>query len=364
MDLLIGNGKKGPKWKLARMYVFRTGWWEKRFKKLIIWKIDFVKTLKNFLLGPDEYPNLPISKIPRSWSWLIVSAIFWGISGHFRPGSLRKKVDPAWLVCWRLYWAGVILLIFFTFRSSKRHFSKSGKKPIDGTQIFPFLVFSVWLPSIQLISTGFLFQMPVPLRLHYLGPVHRGSLLCRQKNRRCPLWLNISHLDLALAGDMPFAWPIGKFWHLGWFTLKAFLWGITFRAAALAFFTPLYILQGILRQISLQATVTGWAMFLGGFKLCAKSWNTWRSGIWDVQDLSLLLDMIILFRNSDSLFYYFLSSVVLLDATLYASSCYVSDRGIRRCKEPQFSYGLEFILGLMDWIGNAFYFGCTVTLLT
>jgi len=72
---------------------------------------------------------------------VIVFAIFWGISGTFAPVFLlfeEKGPESGLVSMLETVIGGCHFLIFLHFPEVKRHFSKSGKKPIDVLQIFLF----------------------------------------------------------------------------------------------------------------------------------------------------------------------------------------------------------------------------------
>ena len=305
-----------------------------------------------------QYPFVMISlkNIPTAYQkvpgviMVIVSAIFWGVSGTFAQFLFEEKgLSPAWLVCWRLLLGGIILLIFSLSRRQRDTF-QIWKKPIDILQIFLFSILGMVAVQFTYFYSISLSNAATATVLQYLGPLIVVTFFA-VKNRRWPIMAEYIALGLALTGTFLLV-THGSFDTLV-ISSEAFIWGLL-SAVALAFYT-IYP-AGLLRKFS-PATVTGWAMFLGGLMMVPimKPWEI--QGIWDLQTF-LAFGYIILFGTVLA-FYLFLSSVSIIGATYASLLCSV---------EPLAAAGTAVVwlgvyFGLMDWVGMLFIL-ITVTLLT
>ncbi|WP_296705967.1 DMT family transporter, partial [Algoriphagus sp.] len=281
---------------------------------------------------------------------VIVSAIFWGISGTFAQFLFEEKdINPTWLVSWRLLLGGAILLIF-SFSRGKRDTFQIWKKLTDIIQIFLFSLLGMVAVQFTYFYSISLSNAATATVLQYLGPLIVVTYFA-VKNRRWPIMAEYIALGLALTGTFLLV-THGSFDTLV-ISSEAFLWGIL-SAVALAFYT-IYPAR-LLRKFS-PATVTGWAMFLGGLIMVPlmKPWET--QVIWDFETF-LSFGYIILFGTVLA-FYLFLSSVSIIGATYASLLCSV---------EPLAAAGTAVVwlgvyFGVMDWIGMLFIL-TTVTLLT
>jgi drug/metabolite transporter (DMT)-like permease len=281
---------------------------------------------------------------------VIVSAIFWGVSGTFAQFLFEEKeLSPAWLVCWRLVLGGIILLIFSLSRRRRDTF-QIWKKPADVLQIFLFSILGMLAVQFTYFYSISLSNAATATVLQYLGPLIVVAFFA-VKNRRWPIPVEYIALGLALAGTFLLV-THGSFDTLV-ISSEAFVWGLL-SAVSLAFYT-IYPMD-LLRKFA-PATVTGWAMFLGGLMMVPimKPWEI--QGIWDLETF-LAFGYIILFGTVLA-FYLFLSSVGIIGATYASLLCSV---------EPLAAAGTAVVwlgvyFGLMDWIGMLFIL-ITVTLLT
>jgi drug/metabolite transporter (DMT)-like permease len=295
--------------------------------------------------------NIPTAyqKVP-GMIMVIVSAIFWGVSGTFAQFIFEEKaINPGWLVCWRLLLGGVILLIFSLSQSVKDTF-QIWRKPTDIIQILLFSLLGMVAVQFTYFYSISLSNAATATVLQYLGPLIVVAFFA-VKNRRWPIPVEYIALGLALTGTFLLV-THGSFDSLV-ISSEAFVWGLL-SAISLAFYT-IYP-AGLLRKFS-PATVTGWAMLLGGLLMVPiiKPWET--QGIWDLETF-LAFGYIILFGTVLA-FYLFLSSVSIIGATYASLLCSV---------EPLAAAGTAVVwlgvyFGLMDWIGMLFIL-ITVSLLT
>lgn len=293
---------------------------------------------------PTDYQKVPGAIM------VIISGILWGISGTFAQFLfVEKGLDPAWLVCWRLLLGGVILLLFSFFQKPSDTF-QVWKKQADTLQIILFSLLGMVTVQFTYFYSISLSNAATATVLQYLGPVFVVTFLAF-KNRKWPIMAEYLVLVLALIGTFLLV-THGSFETLV-ISPDAFFWGLL-SAISLAFYT-IYP-AGLLRKFS-PATVTGWAMFLGGLVMAPfmKPWEI--QGIWDLQTM-LAFGYIILFGTVIA-FYLFLSSLRIIGAT-YAS--------LLGSVEPLAAAGTAVVwlgvyFGLMDWIGMIFIL-ITVTLLT
>ncbi len=281
---------------------------------------------------------------------VVISAIFWGVSGTFAQFLFEEKgLEPAWLVCWRLVLGGLLLLIYSLFQKEKDTF-QIWKKPIDVIQIFLFSIFGMVAVQFTYFYSISLSNAATATVLQYLGPVIVVTFFA-VKNRRWPIFGEYVALGLALAGTFLLV-THGSFQTLV-ISSQALVWGLL-SALALAFYT--IFPEGLLRKFS-PAAVTGWAMFLGGMLMVPimKPWEI--QGIWDFETF-FSFGYIIIFGTVLA-FYLFLSSVSIIGATYASLLCSV---------EPLAAAGTAVVwlgvyFGFLDWLGMIFIL-TTVTLLT
>ena len=117
---------------------------------------------------------------------VIVSAIFWGISGTFAQFLFEEKdISPSWLVCWRLLIGGAILLIFSLSRGQRDTF-QIWKKLTDILQIFLFSLLVMVAVQFTYFYSISLSNAATATVLQYLGPLFVVTFFA-VKNRRWPI---------------------------------------------------------------------------------------------------------------------------------------------------------------------------------
>ncbi len=280
----------------------------------------------------------------------ISAAVFWGVSGTCAQFLFEQKaIDPAWLVSWRLILAGVILMVFAISRKNN-DVLQIWKKPMDAVQLLLFSILGMVAVQYTYFYSINLSNAATATVLQYIGPVFVVSFYAI-KNRRWPLFAEYAALFLALLGTFLLV-THGSFQELV-ISEQAVLWGIL-SAITLAFYT-IFPVQ-LLKRYS-AATVTGWAMLIGGiaFSLFTQPWElsgNWDFGTWAAFAYIILFGTVIAFSI-------FLSSLNIIGAQTASLLCSV---------EP-LSATLAAVLWLnvtflgMDWLGTLLIL-ITVALLT
>lgn len=293
---------------------------------------------------PTKYQRIP------GLIMAVSSAVFWGISGTCAQYLFEQKgFDPAWLVCWRMLIAGVILVLF-SLSEKKSDTFLIWKKPSDVVRLLLFSIFGMVAVQFTYFYSISLSNAATATVLQYTGPLLVVAFYA-VKNRKWPILAEYASLALALVGTFLLV-THGSFDTLV-ISEAALFWGIL-SAVALAFYTIQPV--GLLRTYS-PATITGWGMLLGGiaFAPFTKPWE--MQGIWDFE-ASLAFAYIILF-GSVLAFYFFLKSVTIIGATTASLLCSV---------EPLAAAGVAVVwlgiyFGPMDWLGTIFIL-ITIVLLT
>lgn len=278
------------------------------------------------------------------------SAIFWGISGTCAQFLFEKKgFDPAWLVCWRMLIAGVVLVVFSLTRKTKDTF-KIWKKPSDAMKLLLFGILGMVAVQYTYFYSISLSNAATATILQYLGPLLVVAFYAI-KNRRWPILVEYASLILALIGIFLLV-THGSLDQLV-ISEAALFWGLL-SALALAFYTIQPV--GLLRTFN-PATVTGWGMLVGGLAFTFFSEPLEFQGVWDLEALGAFV-YIILFGSVLS-FYFFLKSVTIIGATTASLLCSV---------EPLAAAGVAVVwlgvyFGPMDWLGTLLIL-ITIVLLT
>jgi drug/metabolite transporter (DMT)-like permease len=293
---------------------------------------------------PTKYQRIP------GLIMAVSSAVFWGISGTCAQYLFEQKgFDPAWLVCWRMLIAGVILVLF-SLSEKKADTFQIWKKPEDTVQLILFSIFGMVAVQFTYFYSISLSNAATATVLQYTGPLLVVAFYA-VKNRKWPILAEYASLALALVGTFLLV-THGSFDTLV-ISEAALFWGIL-SAVALAFYTIQPV--GLLRRYS-PATITGWGMLLGGiaFAPFTKPWE--MQGNWDLE-AGLAFAYIILF-GSVLAFYFFLKSVTIVGATTASLLCSV---------EPLAAAGVAVVwlgiyFGPMDWLGTIFIL-LTIVLLT
>lgn len=280
----------------------------------------------------------------------VSSAILWGISGTCAQFLFDKKgFDPAWLVCWRMLIAGLILVVFSLGSKSKDTFT-IWKKPMDTVKLLLFAILGMVAVQFTYFYSISLSNAATATILQYLGPLLVVAFYAL-KHRRWPIMVEYASLTLALVGIFLLV-THGSFDQLV-ISEGALIWGLL-SALALAFYTIQPV--GLLRRFS-PATVTGWGMLVGGIAFSFFSDPLEFHGTLDFEAW-LAFAYIVLF-GSVIPFYFFLKSVTIVGATTASLLCSV---------EPLAAAGVAVIwlgvyFGPMDWLGTIFIL-ITIVLLT
>lgn len=280
----------------------------------------------------------------------VSSAILWGISGTCAQFLFDKKgFDPAWLVCWRMLIAGLILVVFSLGGKSKDTFT-IWKKPMDTVKLLLFAILGMVAVQFTYFYSISLSNAATATILQYLGPLLVVAFYAL-KHRRWPIMVEYASLTLALVGIFLLV-THGSFDQLV-ISEGALIWGLL-SALALAFYTIQPV--GLLRRFS-PATVTGWGMLVGGIAFSFFSDPLEFHGTLDFEAW-LAFAYIVLF-GSVIPFYFFLKSVTIVGATTASLLCSV---------EPLAAAGVAVIwlgvyFGPMDWLGTIFIL-ITIVLLT
>ncbi|MCF1752965.1 DMT family transporter [Mariniradius sediminis] len=295
-------------------------------------------------------PRLTSSKTVSGFIMAISSAIFWGISGTCAQYLFeQKQLNPAWLVSWRLMLAGG-LLVGIAFLQKNSDAAAIWKKPKDILQLLVFAVLGMVTVQYTYFYSINLSNAATATVLQYTGPMFVVAFYAI-KNRRWPIMLEYASLFLAIGGTFLLV-THGSFSSLV-ISEKALLWGFL-SAVALAFYTIYPVV--LLRKYS-AATVTGWAMLIGGLVLSVWTQPWEVIGIWDIGTWSAFL-YIILFGTLIA-FYSFLTAVPVIGAQTASLLCSV---------EPLAAAAVAVIwlnvpFGGLDWLGTLFIL-ITVVLLT
>lgn len=278
------------------------------------------------------------------------SAIFWGISGTCAQFLFeQKKIDPAWLVCWRLLLAGFILVMISVYQKKTDAF-RIWKNPLDVFQLLLFSIFGMVAVQFTYFYSINLSNAATATVLQYIGPLFVVAFYAF-KNRRWPILAEYASLVLALTGTFLLV-THGSFNQLV-ISEKALFWGIL-SAIALAFYT---IQPGQLLRKYSAATVTGWGMLIGGIAFSFIS-DPWRiSGNWDGETWAAFA-YIILFGSLIA-FYFFLTSVTIIGAQTASLLCSVEPLSAALVAV----LWLDVSFGKMDWLGTVFIL-ITIVLLT
>jgi drug/metabolite transporter (DMT)-like permease len=278
------------------------------------------------------------------------SAIFWGLSGVCAQYLFDQKgFDPARVVCWRMFGAGVILVAFSLSRKSRDTF-RIWKKPADAINLLLFGIVGMVAVQYAYFYSISLSNAATATILQYIGPLLVVAFYAI-KHRRWPILAEYASLALAMTGTFLLV-THGSFDQLV-ISDAALLWGLL-SALTLAFYTIQPV--GLLRKFD-PATVTGWGMLIGGvaFSFVADPWDF--SGVWDMGAWAALL-YIILF-GSVIAFYFFLKSVTIIGATTASMLCSVEP--LAAAGVAVFWLGVYF--GAADWLGTLFILA-TIILLT
>ncbi|MCR9015301.1 DMT family transporter [Aquiflexum gelatinilyticum] len=286
----------------------------------------------------------------KGFSMALAAAVFWGVSGTCAQFLFEQKgINPAWLVCWRLLLAGIILMAYTVSRKNSDAF-KIWKTPKDALQLLFFSIFGMVAVQYTYFYSINLSNAATATVLQYIGPLIVVAFYAIH-HRRWPILVEYASLVFALTGTFLLV-THGSFKQLV-ISEKALFWGIL-SAFSLAFYTIQPV--RLLRKYS-AATVTGWGMLIGGiaFSFISKPWDfhgTWDLGTWSAFAYIVLFGSVIAF-------YFFLTSVTIIGAQTASLLCSV---------EPLSAAAVAVVwlnvsFGAMDWLGTLFIL-ITIFLLT
>lgn len=199
--------------------------------------------------------------------YAIFGAIFWGASGTVAEYLFQKQdLAAPWLVGVRLFFAGLLLLTWFSFLKGKALFSiwKSGKS----IRALLFFSFCGMLPS-QLtyflaINYG---NAPTATVLQFLGPLFIIGYLAAA-NRELPRRIDVISVVLALLGTF----LLVTSGHLTQISLAPFalFWGIMAGLSQAAYtLLPRWLLAHYDAPL-----VVGWSMLLSSLPFIGILWRT------------------------------------------------------------------------------------------
>ncbi|SHO62451.1 EamA family transporter [Algoriphagus zhangzhouensis] len=278
------------------------------------------------------------------------AAIFWGISGNCAQYLFEyKAIDPSWLVCWRLMLAGLLLVSYELFKKGKQTF-EIWKTKSSLIQLLVFSIFGMLAVQYSYFYSIKLSNAATATVLQYIGPVFVVSFYAI-KFRRWPVLVEFASMFFAVAGT--FLLVTHGNWNELVISEGAFFWGII-SAITLAFYT-IYPVQ-LLKKYS-AASITGWAMLIGGLILSVflQPWQI--DGIWDASTIAVFA-YIILFGSLIP-FMFFLSAVPKIGAQTASLLCSVEP--LAAAIMAVLWLGVSF--SLMDWMGTALILS-TIVLLT
>ncbi|MCL6257559.1 EamA family transporter [Aquiflexum sp. TKW24L] len=302
------------------------------------------------MISPSFPVNIATRKSIKGFAMALSSAVFWGVSGTCAQYLFEQKgINPAWLVCWRLLLAGIILMTFTISKKNTDAF-KIWKTPKDALQLLLFSIFGMVAVQYTYFYSINLSNAATATVLQYIGPLIVVAFFAIH-HRRWPILVEYASLVFALTGTFLLV-THGSFKQLV-ISEKALFWGIL-SAFALAFYTIQPI--RLLRKYS-AATITGWGMLIGGIAFSFISKPLDFHGTWDVGTWSAFA-YIILF-GSVIAFYFFLTSVTIIGAQTASLLCSV---------EPLSAAAVAVVwlnvpFGAMDWLGTVFIL-ITIFLLT
>ncbi|WP_113924730.1 DMT family transporter [Cognataquiflexum aquatile] len=302
------------------------------------------------MISPSLSASFVTQKTIKGFVMALAAAVFWGVSGTCAQFLFEQKgINPAWLVCWRLLLAGIILTTFTITRKNSDAF-KIWKNPKDAIQLLFFSIFGMVAVQYTYFYSINLSNAATATVLQYIGPLIVVAFYAIH-NRRWPIMVEYASLFFALTGTFLLV-THGSFQQLV-ISEKALFWGIL-SAFALAFYTIQPV--RLLRKYS-AATVTGWGMLIGGiaFSFISKPWDfhgTWDLGTWTAFAYIVLFGSVIAF-------YIFLTSVTIIGAQTASLLCSV---------EPLSAAAVAVVwlnvpFGPMDWLGTVFIL-VTIVLLT
>lgn len=204
--------------------------------------------------------NQKKSKTALGFVITLLGGIFWGFSGSCGQFIFANcNATSSWLVPVRMISAGIILLIFCSFKNKAEIFNVwKGRKNIVTMLLFTLLGLVMcqfsYFRAIELSNAG------IATVLQYLSPAMILFFTC-MKLRKLPAFSEAVSIVLAIGGTF----LIATGGSLSSFAVskEALFWGL----AAAVFLVCYSLLPAPLFNVSDTPTVLGWGMTLGGLGL-------------------------------------------------------------------------------------------------
>lgn len=238
--------------------------------------------------------------------YALIGGIFWGINGTMGAYLfLNKNITSNWLVPYRLFFAGLLLLTYAIIKKEKRIFSVF-KNRKDFLLILFFAIFGMLGTQYTYFRTIEYSNSGIATAIQYSNPALILIYVCLREKRK-PKILEFIGLILAILGVFLLA-THGKIGSLV-ISKETLIWGMM-SAVAAAIYT---LSPGKLIEKYGVMPVVGWGMFIGGALLAffTKPWA--QAGTKDFTTF-FVLTLIIIFGTIIS-FSLFLSGVNLIGAT-------------------------------------------------
>lgn len=222
----------------------------------------------------------------RSSLLAVLAASLWGISGACAQYLFQQKGVPIdGLVCIRLLFAGVVLLVYAALQGQS--VTAIWRRPSTALQLLAFGVLGMLGVQYTYFAVIEASNAATGTVLQYLGPTVIVVYLALRQ-RRWPQRTELLALVLALVGTL----LLVTHGDMGVLQIspQALFWGLS-SACALAFYTvqPVRLLQQHPATL-----VVGWGMLIGG--LVAMVWSRpWQvPGVWDVGTCMAVLFVLVL----------------------------------------------------------------------
>lgn len=246
------------------------------------------------------------SKTAVGLALTLISGIFWGFSGSCGQYIFSEcGATSSWLVPIRMFFSGLILLVFCTVKNKGRIFGVwKGKKNTAVMLLFTLLGLVMcqfsYFRAIELSNAG------IATVLQYLSPAMILVFMCF-KNKSLPVWQEAVSIILAIGGTFLIATG-GSFSSFA-ISSQALVWGLL----AAVFLVCYSLLPAPLFEVSDTPTVLGWGMTLGGIALMPV-FRPWELAPQISTQLVLSTAAIILFGTVIA-YAFFLEGIRLIGAT-------------------------------------------------
>lgn len=199
-----------------------------------------------------------ISDFQKGMFCAILGAVFWGLSGVCGEYLLNHRhVDTMWVITNRMFYAGILLLIWITAKKGKKVLNAVNDKK-DVLRLFVFAFFGLFICQATFYITIYHTNAGTATILQYLGPTMiliYYSIIKRQwpQKKECiAILLSIAGTYMISTHMDPSQLAISP---------EGLFWGIL-SAAGLASYNiisiPLTDKHGVM-------PIVGWGFFIGGF---------------------------------------------------------------------------------------------------